>query len=141
MKRYLCLLLLTAVGAFLVPMSAARTSRPALQVICAVEYGNPGKGAYRTRPHECMFHKRFTPVAYANMVILRSIHWKHWGPKVAVGNGDFLANMAGPTPGTVRLTHPIEVCGHTVFTVAHFKFKGLGSSGHGLNLDRQLNGC
>jgi hypothetical protein len=115
--------------------------QPPLQVICATEYGEPGAGAYRTRPHECMFHKRFEPVAYAYMVIMRGIHWTHWGQRVAVGRGKFLANMAGPTPGKVRLTHPLEVCGHRVFTLAHFKFQGLPSSGQGLQLDRQLNGC
>ncbi len=119
----------------------AQALPPKLQVICAVEYGDPGRGAYRTRPRECMFHKRFTPVAYSNMVAMRGIHWTHWGPKVAIGKGEFLANMVGPTPGKVRLTHPVQVCGHRVFALAHFKFQGLPSSGNGLALDRQVRGC
>jgi hypothetical protein len=114
---------------------------PRLEVICAIEYGDPGRVAYRTRPHECMFHKRFTPVASAFMVSMRGIRWTHWGPKVAIGKGKFLANMVGPTPGRVRLTHPLEICGHRIFTLAHFKFQGLKSSGPGLPLDRRAGPC
>jgi hypothetical protein len=137
------LVAITALALTLIAAPAPAAARPQaqLQVICAAEYGDPGTGAYGVRPHECMFHKRFEPVDYADMVIMRGIHWSHWGPKVAVGSGKFLANMAGPTPGKVRLTDPVEICGHLVFTVAHFKFRGLPSTGPGMALDRQLNGC
>jgi hypothetical protein len=133
-----------AKGLWTPEVSAGRdlaSGAPELEVVCATEYGDPGRVAYRTRPHECMFHKRFTPVASAYMVKMRGIRWTHWGPKVAVGKGKFLANMAGPTPGRVRLTHPVEVCGHRVFTIAHFKFQGLPSSGQGLPLDRRVGTC
>src|SRR4051794_26874813 len=101
-KRWTCGLVALALSlcAALSLVHAARAGS-ALQVICAIEYGDPGTGAYRQRPHECQFHERGQPVAYANLVAMRSIHWSHWGPRVAIGRGKFLANMVGPTPGRV----------------------------------------
>lgn len=109
------------------------------QVIC-VEYG--GRGAYRTRPHSCNFHKRGRPVAYAWLLEMRSIHWLHWGRRVALGKGKSLANMVGPVSTRVRLSAPVTVCGHTVFTRARFKFSRLGGGfGPGFALDTHFTGC
>jgi hypothetical protein len=108
------------------------------QVICATTYGPVGqaKGAYRTRPHECLFHKRGAPVDYADTIGASHLHWLHWGRRNAVGMGMEAANMTGLVPMKVRLTRPVTICGHTVFTVAHFKFHG--SFGNGLTLDNRL---
>lgn len=124
----------------LIPCPRAHPQHRHLQVICITKLPPPGqaRGAYLIRPHSCNFHQRGKPVAYAWLLEMRQIHWLHWGTKVAVGVGKSLANMVGPTPTRVRLSTPETVCGHRVFTRAHFKFQDLGSSGDGLTLDNRL---
>lgn len=133
-------LLLAGLCLALMPSSSLARQRPqATQVICvSLDNVYEVDGDYVKRPHSCNFHRREKPATYAYMLEMRRIHWRRWGTKVAVGIGQSLANMTGPVQTTVRLSRPEEVCGHRVFTVAHFKFKGPESAGHGLTLDRRL---
>ena len=80
-----------------------------------------------------MFHERGRPVASAWLVIVKHLHWLHWGRKVAVGVGKEALNMTGLVPVKVRLSAPVTTCGHTVFTRAHFNGRG-----RGLTLDNRL---
>jgi hypothetical protein len=117
---------------------------PPPQIICAITYGPAGqaKGAYRTRPHECLFHKRGAPVDYANTIVASHLHWLHWGSRNAIASGKEAVNMVGLVPMKVRLTKPETVCGHTVFTEARFKFPRIGGGyGRPLTLDNRLGGC
>jgi hypothetical protein len=56
--------------------------------------------------------------------------------------GKEAANMVGLVPVKVRLTRPVTICGHTVFTVARFKFPEIGGGyGRPLTLDNRLSNC
>ncbi len=114
------------------------------QVVCAITYGPIGqaKFAYRTRPHACLFHKPGTPVDEADLVAGSQLHWLQWGKTVAIGKGKSAQNMVGLIPMEVRLTSPLTVCGHTVFSNARFKFPTLsGGYGRPVALDRSLGNC
>ncbi len=114
------------------------------QVVCATTYGPIGqaKFAYRTRPRACLFHKPGTPVDEADLVAGSQLHWLLWGKTVAIGKGKSAQNMVGLVPIDVRLTHPLTVCGHTVFSKAQFKFPASkGGYGRPVALDRSLGNC
>ncbi len=113
-----------------------------VQVIC-IASSSPVEspaGFYAQRPPNCNFHQRGRPAAFAFLVEMRHIRWRHWGPNAAVGRGRSLANMVGPVSTKVRLSAPRNVCGHRVFTVARFKI-GHHGYGPGLQLDRRLSRC
>lgn len=118
--------------------SAGAASRPT-QVICVSTASvERVQGGYSVHPHACNFHEWGRPAADAFMVRMTGIHWRHWGAKEANGVGFSAANVSGLVRTRVRLSAPADVCGHRVFTVAHFKFRNLPGSGHGLELDRRL---
>lgn len=135
-------LLLLGVGAALligVAAGPAGATSPQTQVICVSGSSvERVQGAYTVRPHACNFHQRGRPAADAFMVQMTGIHWRHWGAAEANGVGFSAANMIGLVRTRVRLSAPAEVCGHHVFTIAHFRFRKLPSSGDGLHLDRRL---
>jgi len=114
------------------------------QVVCAITYGPIGKAkfAYRTRPRTCLFHKPATPVDEADLVAGSQLHWLRWGTTFAIGKGKSVENMVGLIPMDVKLTNPLTVCGHTVFSKARFKFPTLRSGyGRPVALDRSLGSC
>jgi hypothetical protein len=117
---------------------AGATSAPT-QVICVSGSSvERVQGAYTVRPHACNFHERGRPAADAFMVQMTGIHWRHWGAREANGVGFTAANMIGLVRTRVRLSAPAEVCGHRIFTIAHFRFRRLPASGSGIQLDRRL---
>ncbi len=114
------------------------------QVVCATTYGPIGqaKFAYRTRPRACLFHKPGTPVDEADLVAGSQLHWLQWDSTLAIGKGKSAQNMVGLVPMDVRLTHPLTICGHTVFSKAQFKFPtSKAGYGHPVALDRSLGSC
>ncbi len=122
--------------------TASASSPP--QVICAVTYGPIGKAkfAYRTRPRACLFHKPGAPVDSADLVVASRLRWLKWGKTVAVGKGKDAENMVGLVPMKVRLSRPLTVCGHTVFTKARFEFPTVGGGyGRPVALDHSLGNC
>jgi hypothetical protein len=135
-------LTLTAREAELAPQAALAAPPP--QVVCALTYGPIGKAkfGYRTRPRRCLFHKPGAPVDSADLVAASHLHWLHWGNAVAVGKGRAAENMVGLVPLKVRLTRPLTVCGHTVFTKARFEFPTVRRGyGRPVALDHSLGSC
>jgi hypothetical protein len=135
---------IAVIAACLGAASAASASHRLPQVICVSTKGPVGvtRGAYRTRPRACNFHKRGAPVDSADIVAGVHLHWLHWGKTVAVAKGKAAENMVGLVPVKVRLTRPATICGHTVFTRVRFKFPGIGGGfGRPLKLDNALSNC
>jgi hypothetical protein len=123
-------------------MAAAPRRGDDVQVICvSLSSVEPVYGNYAVRPTSCNFHEPNKPAAYAYLLEMRQIHWRHWGASEANGVGVSLANMVGPVRTKVRLSRPQTACGHRVFTLAHFDIKGFSSSGRGFALDRRLSPC
>lgn len=131
------------------PTEAERTQLTASaarlpQVICALTYGPIAKAkfGYRTRPHTCLFHKPGAPVDSADVVAASHLHWLQWGKMVAVGKGKSAENMVGLVPMEVRLSRPLTICGHTIFSKARFKFPTVGGGyGRPFALDHSLDHC
>jgi hypothetical protein len=123
--------------------SAAKQSQSArVQVICitALRHGGHSQGRYRRRPADCRFHKRGTAVVYRDTAQMRNIEWLSWGGREAVGVGNFYANTSGPVRGRLRLSHPVNKCGHRVFTLVRFTFKDIETARPGLFIDRRAPG-
>lgn len=121
--------------------AAVATASHQVQVMC-VTYGPHPTGAYRVRPHRCVFHKPGAPVDYADTVDTRHLHWLHWGQRSATATGKSAENMVGLVPVRVKLTRPVTACGHTVFSRARFAFPRVGGGfGRPLPLDTRFNGC
>ena len=97
------------------------------KVVCLDE--NTFKHVYKFRPHHCIFHKRHAPNAEAFFVRTKHDHWKVWRQRHARGRGTATASMVGDTPVKIKLFAPVTRCGHRVFSKAHFRFPGIGSSG------------
>jgi hypothetical protein len=51
-----------------------------------------------------------------------------------VAKGKAIASMIGSTPVRIKLSRPVERCGHRVFSKAHFRFPKL-NHGDGMSLD------
>jgi hypothetical protein len=114
--------------------------QPKPQVICAVDRKDEETGAYRRRPRECTFHERFYPFGPAYVVPMGGIRWLHWGSQTALGEGHVRTPGAGERPAAVRLSRPVEVCGHPVFTLARIRFGNRARATRSLHLDRQIRG-
>jgi hypothetical protein len=97
------------------------------KVVCLDE--NTFKHEYKFRPHHCIFHKRHSPNAEAFFVRTKHDRWKVWRHRHARGRGTATASMVGDTPVKIKLLAPVTRCGHRVFSKAHFRFPGIGSSG------------
>jgi hypothetical protein len=51
-----------------------------------------------------------------------------------VAKGKAIASMIGSTPVRIKLSRPVERCGHRVFSKAYFRFPKL-NHGDGMSLD------
>jgi hypothetical protein len=114
------------------PAGLAAPKRADTKVVCLS--GTTLKRQYRERPKSCVFHRRHAPLAEAFFVRTRHDRWQAWQPNRAKGKGKEIPSMGGPTPVKIRLSKPVNKCGHRVFSKAHFVFPKIGSSG-ALKLD------
>lgn len=66
--------------------------------------------------------------AIANHTTFRGLRWSKWGASKAVARGRARTVYPGgsPTTGTVtlRLSAPKQLCGRTLFTKAHWTYRG-----------------
>jgi hypothetical protein len=109
------------VAALVPPTAAARPHSP--KVICITSYRLP-RGAYRYKPHHCVFHQRHKfPITGANTVRTKDLHWKHWTQRSAAAKGEVLVSTIGPSPASLKLTRPRTLCGKTVFTRLRVRFR------------------
>jgi hypothetical protein len=128
--RTIWLVAAIAAGGLVILLLAQRapaTARHHTKVVCLDENTFDHEAKYR--PHHCIFHKRHAPNAEAFFVRTKHDHWKVWRNRHARARGTATASMVGDTPVKIRLFHPVTRCGHRVFSRAHFRFPGIGSSG------------
>jgi endoglucanase len=90
---------------------------------------------YRRKPQRCTFHEHGQPVAEAFLVRTRHDHWHRWHRSHARGRGREVTSMGHTRPPVrIRLSHPVQRCGHRVFVKAHFFFPKVGR-GSSMRLD------
>ena len=86
------------------------------------------KKTYRQTPHKCAFHERHKPFAGVYFAYTYHLHWRSWGGASAHAKGKIGLNMVGPKRVKVSLTARRNVCGHTVYSKARFKYHLNGRS-------------
>jgi hypothetical protein len=90
---------------------------------------------YKRKPTRCTFHKHGEPMAEAFFVRTRHDHWHVWHRSHARGKGRDVTPMGQSRPPVrIRLSDPVERCGHRVFSKAHFFFPRT-DSGSTMRLD------
>lgn len=111
------------------PAGVVAGSSHKTKVVCVNGAGNK---VYRATPKSCTFHKRGEPMAEAFFVRTRHDHWHKWTRSHARGRGRERAPMGHSTTRVrIRLSARTHVCGHHVFSKAHFFFP---STGHGATM-------
>jgi hypothetical protein len=133
--RRLSLAIIVVAGMLLLPVGPSAGSPKSsgrTKVVCLND--KSFNHEYKFRPKHCIFHKRHAPNAEAFFVRTKHDHWRVWNRHQARGNGKAIASMVGPTPVKIRLSKPVQRCGHRVFSRAHFRFTKLNSGG-GVNID------
>jgi len=104
-------------------------------VLCKKHQAAPGEGkttipgVYSYRPHNCLFHKY--QLSRSAFQLYARIKWRTWNEREAFGVGairgieiDFRTHERGLfySPTTIKLQHPLFVCGHLIFTEAILDF-------------------
>jgi hypothetical protein len=97
-----------------------------VKVLCRnKDYPEPvgnGNGQIRKKPPKCKFIKRGEVAEFA-AVEVKSLSWKGWGNRKAVGSGNNCSPMAGTcTRVKVRLSMVRERCGRRVYSTVKFRF-------------------
>jgi hypothetical protein len=142
-------LLVAAVAAVLLIAAPAGGAAKEPTVLCKkatvpgeVKVTDPG--IYSYRPHTCVLNYFEAPAPAAVFFPLRAITWKRWDSETASGVGIHLiprVRPGGPREGffrervAVTLSHPLTICGHTVFTAARIVWQGAPFDEH-TKLDR-----
>jgi hypothetical protein len=100
---------------------ADEQSQAGPKVVCIKDY-DPPTGAYQYQPHKCVLHERGAyPLASANTIQLKKMHWKRWQAGSAVGKGMTAISTYGPAPIEVKLLRARHPCGTTVFSKAKIR--------------------
>lgn len=127
MRRLIPPLILVLAACCFVPLAGDAASPHSTKVVCV--HGFSGK-SYRQRPHKCIFHDRNKPFAGNYMLATYHLRWRSWGGASAHAKGKVALNMVGPKRVKVSLTARRNVCGHTVYSKARFKYRVNGKSYH-----------
>jgi hypothetical protein len=116
-----------------IPTSLGASVGTKTKVVCLTDWPSV-EPQYRSKPRHCIFHKRNSPEAEAWFVRTRRNHWKFWRSGLAKAKGTAVVGMVGATPVRIKLSHPVEQCGHRVFSKARFRFPEFGT-GSGMRLE------
>lgn len=119
--------LVTLLGAVAIALTASATAQAAERpsVICITGFTDTNfeaTGEWFIRPHVCQFHEVNIPVDGNHIAETSHLRWRHWGYLNATATGHFWVGMYGPVALRLRLFDPRTLCGHTVFTRAHFRY-------------------
>jgi hypothetical protein len=128
MKQFQVALCAAAALMLVIPTGLGASAGAKTKVVCLEDWPSV-EPHYRSRPRHCIFHKNNSPNAEAWFVRTKRNHWKFWRGGQAKGKGKAVVGMSvGVTPVKIKLSHPVEQCGHRAFSKAHFRFPELGTA-------------
>jgi hypothetical protein len=117
-----CSVIATALA---VPPAVAVGKGQGTKVVCVSS--KTSHRVYRKKPKSCAFHRHGEPLAEAFMVRTTHDQWRMWHRGHARGKGREVTSMGHTHPPVrIRLSHPVNRCGHRVFSRAHFFFPKVG---------------
>lgn len=137
MKRegLICVGVVAALAAVGVPASAGSEGVASPRVVVACANGQLTEVEFESTPSRCVFLQRGESAAFA-AAPTSSMKWSHWGRPRARGKGTGFVSMLGSTPIEVRLSEPVNKCGHRVYSKIAVKYPELGEGG-----DFKLDTC